>query len=225
MFTACWSVKGGTGTTVVAATLALSIARLERRVVAADLAGDLPAALGVPEPAGPGLVDWLAAGRGVPDDALGRLVVPVSECLAIIGRGGSALSDNPPGRQADAEAGGRLGDALRAVAGAADLVVDCGRADTAAGAAVVEGADRSLLVLRPCYLALRRAVAAPRPSAVALVCEPERSLGVADVEDVLGVPVIFEIAWDPAVSRAVDAGLMATRLPRRLRHAIRGVPT
>src|SRR2546426_1176908 len=68
-------------------------------------------------------------------------------------------------------------------------------------------AGLSLLVLRPCYLALRRAIAAPlRPSGVVLVNEPGRSLGRADVEDLLGVPVRAEIDVDPSVARAVDAG-------------------
>jgi hypothetical protein len=80
----------------------------------------------------------------------------------------------------------------------------------------------SLLVLRPCYLALRRALAAPlRPSGVILVVEPNRSLSRRDVEDVLGVPVRAQIAWDPQVARAVDAGLLSTRLPRGLDRALR----
>jgi hypothetical protein len=77
-------------------------------------------------------------------------------------------------------------------------------------------------VLRPCYIALRRALAAPlRPSAVVLVEEPGRSLGRRDVEDVLGVPVRAQIPWDPAVARSVDAGLLGTRVPRPLHRALR----
>ena len=56
----CWSVKGGAGTTVVAAALALVLSR-SRPMLLADLGGDSPAALGMPEPSGPGLVDWLAS--------------------------------------------------------------------------------------------------------------------------------------------------------------------
>ena len=76
--------------------------------------------------------------------------------------------------------------------------------------------------MRPCFLALRRAVAAPvRPSGVVLVREPGRSLGRRDVEDALQVPVCAEVDLEPAVARAVDAGLLATRLPRSLAHALR----
>jgi hypothetical protein len=84
------------------------------------------------------------------------------------------------------------------------------------------GASVSLLVLRPCYLALRRAEAAPiRPSGVILVNEQGRSLTRRDVEEVLGVPVRAEIPYEPAVARAVDAGLLATRVPRNLERLLR----
>ena len=38
----------------------------------------------------------------------------------------------------------------------------------------------------------------------------------ADVERTVGAPVIAEVAVDPQVSRAVDAGLLTRRLPRSL---------
>jgi hypothetical protein len=87
---------------------------------------------------------------------------------------------------------------------------------------LVAGASRSLLVTRPCYLAIRRALTlAVRPDAVVLVGEPGRAFGRADVEAVLGVPVAAEIPHDPAVARALDAGLLLSRLPRSLRRAVR----
>lgn len=219
MFTTCWSVKGGSGTTVVAASLAIALAQARRRVVLADLAGDVPTTLGVADPAGPGLFEWLAAGATVPEDALGRLATSVSEDVELIGRGAVTVD----AARCDEIAGSRLVGALRMHAGDAELVVDCGRAEFPAAATLVAESDRSLLVLRPCYLALRRAMVAPRPSGVILVCEPDRALSAADVEDVLGVRVVAEIPWDPTVARAVDAGLLVTRLPRRLLHAIREV--
>ncbi len=67
-----------------------------------------------------------------------------------------------------------------------------------------------------------RALAAPlRPSGVVLVSEPGRALGAKDVEDVLGVPVRAEVTVEAAVARAVDAGLLASRLPRSLERALR----
>src|SRR5918993_2143833 len=60
MLFACWSSKGGAGTTVVAAALAVLLAeRCPAGALIADLAGDVPAALGVAEADGPGLAGWL----------------------------------------------------------------------------------------------------------------------------------------------------------------------
>jgi hypothetical protein len=77
-------------------------------------------------------------------------------------------------------------------------------------------------VLRPCYLAVRRALAAAvRPSAVVLIEEPDRSLQARDIEDVLGVPVRAVVPWDTAIARCVDAGLLRSRVPRSLASALR----
>ena len=219
MLTACWSVKGGSGTTVVAATLTLGVVAVARPVVAADFGGDLPTALGIPDPPGPGLVDWLAAGPGVPDDALGRIAHTKADGMTLVARGGDGDFVVPP----DADAGRRLADALRALGGGNPVIADCGRVESAAMRAFISAADRSYLVLRPCYLALRRAMNAPRPTAVVLVNEPDRSLRSGDVEDVLGVPVATQIDWEPAVARAVDSGLLSARIPRRLVNAVRAV--
>jgi hypothetical protein len=53
------------------------------------------------------------------------------------------------------------------------------------------------------------------------VREPGRALTRRDVEEVLGVPVRAEVDVDPAVARAVDAGLLASRLPRALERGLR----
>lgn len=209
----CWSAKGGVGTTVVAASLALSLADAATGgVLLADLAGDLPAVLGVPEPEGPGLAGWLGAGPGVPADALARLERRVGPGVGLLARG----------------AGGLATDRAEVLAGllAADprpVVADCGRLEPDGAAAVVAGgATRSLLVTRPCFLALRRAAQAPIvPSGVVLISESGRALGRRDVEDVVGAPVVAELSADPAVARAVDAGILTARLPRGYARALR----
>ena len=211
MLIACWSVKGGSGTTVVAAALGLLLAAADPRGARlVDLGGDLPAALGVADPQGPGVAEWLAAGDDVAGDALSRLEVEVSPGLGLVARGAAPVGS----------AGGeRLAAAL---AGDRHAVVDCGPPESGAGLAVAGAAGLSLLVLRPCYLALRRALAvAIRPSGVILVREEGRSLGRRDIEDVLGVPVRAEIAWDAVIARHVDAGLLAGHLPRALEKALR----
>jgi hypothetical protein len=199
-------VKGGAGTTVVASALALVQARSSALgVLLADLAGDVPAAVGVADPGDPGLSQWVAAGVGVPADGLARLELDVGSGVSLLPRGRGALG--PPGRM----------EALAGLLAAhpRPVVADCPLAAIA---------TQSLLVIRPCYLALRRVAAAPiRPSGVVLVVEPGRALGRGDVENVVGAPVRAEIAVDPAVARVVDAGMLASRLPRSLDRALRGV--
>ena len=212
MVTVCWSPKGGSGTTVVAASLALVLAQREGGALLVDLAGDVPAALGMPEPSGQGAVDWLAA----PDAgaaALGRLIRAGTGGLDVIPAGGVDVAGWPPAR------GAALVEALDALD--RPVVVDAGLLRTEVHELVAR-ATTSLLVVRSCYLALRRAVAAPlRPSGVVLVREPGRSLGRADVEDVLGVPVVACIEQSVDVARAVDAGLLMARLPSLLSRGLR----
>lgn len=205
MLVACWSSKGGAGTTVVAASLALLLARRDPGgALFADLAGDAPAVLGLPEPTSPGLAGWLAAGSDVPADALGRLEVAAADRLRLLPRGAGVLA---------AERGDVLTRLL--AADPRTVVADCGSDLVGVPLAIAASATRSILVTRACFLALRRALTAPlRPSEVVLLTEPGRSLTRLDVEDCLGAPVVAEVAVDPAVARAVDAGLLATRLPR-----------
>jgi len=224
---ACWSPKGGSGTTVVSTALGLLLAGTRGAALLVDLAGDVPAALGLPEPSGPGLAEWLAAGPEVPDDALSRLEVDAAPGLRLLTQGSQAStvsSRAEPVRAEPVRAEPARAEALVAAL-AVDrrpVVADCGRAGEGTSLAVAAGATLSLLVLRPCYLALRRALASPlRPSGVILVGEEGRSLGRRDVEEVLGVPVRAEVDYDPAVARAVDAGLLARRIPRALERSLR----
>lgn len=73
------------------------------------------------------------------------------------------------------------------------------------------------LVTRACYLALRRALALGIiPDNVVLLSEPGRCLSRSDVEAVLTWPVIAEVPIDAAISRTIDAGLLASRIPAAL---------
>lgn len=206
MFTAYAAVKGGSGTTVCAAAHALVAGRAGPALLV-DLDGDLPRVLGLPE-TGPGIAEWLAAGPDVPADALERLLVPVRDHLRLLPRGRGPLPGDP----------GR-GALLARLLGAAprQVVVDLGTRPRGLAALVGREADRCVLVTRPCYLALSRLGEVDlAPTEVLVVREAGRALRTADVAAATGVPVRTSIRVDPAVARAVDAGLLASRLPRTL---------
>jgi MinD superfamily P-loop ATPase len=203
----CWSSKGGTGTTVVAVALALTLARRDGPgALLADLAGDVPTVLGLsPGADGHAIADWLR-------DGVAPRELPVRDGLALLPRGSRSL----PAERADV-----LIDALGA--DRRDVIIDAGVIDGTRGdecevaLAAATAATHSLLVVRPCFVALRRALLAPlRPSAVVLVEEHDRALTATDVEDALGVPVCARVRVTPQIARAVDAGLLASHLPRTL---------
>lgn len=214
MLVCCWSAKGGAGTTVVATALALVMARsAPGGALLVDLAGDALAVAGLPdEPDAVGVSDWLREGPLVPADGLARLEMTVGHGLALLPRGRGPL-------------GVERAHALAALLSAdpRPVVVDAGVVSGDDVAAVVAAsASTSLLVTRACFLALRRAVIAPvRPSGIVLVVEDGRALTAADVEAALGVPVRAEVSVTAQVARAVDAGVLMSRLPRSLERELR----
>lgn len=210
MLVACWSAKGGSGTTVVAVALAALHAR-KHSVLLVDLGGDVPTVLGMPPPDGPGVLDWLAAGSEVGVEALERLAVEVGPGLRVVPRG----SGTGPGDRLAGALGGRSDV----------VVVDCGPPGDPVGAWVAAAAEASLLVTRPCYLAVTRAAAvAPsiRPSGVVLVDDGGHLLRPIDVSEAAGAPVLARVPFDPAVTRAVDAGSLGVAVPRVLARRLRG---
>lgn len=129
-------------------------------------------------------------------------------------------------------AAGRIGALWRAVDGLADVVlVDVGvpsardgmvepaataGADDLRRAAVLAAAN-NVVVIRACYLALRRFRGLNlRCDSAVLVREPQRALSRGDVADTLDAPVSATVELDPAVARSVDSGMLVSRLPRRL---------
>lgn len=193
------SPKGGNCTTVTAAAHALLMSATRGNTLLIDLCGDLPATLGVTEPSGPGVNDWLGEDRAARADALVMLGAPVTEKLLLVHRGSQFVNGEP--RWTDlAAACASLGVHVVIDAGTTYIHPDLRRCfDTVA------------MVTRPCYLSLRRATAQERPSGVYVIGEPDRALTPTDVSHVLGVPVLAEVPFTPAISRAVDAGLLATR--------------
>ena len=213
-----WSPKGGSGTSVIAASAALVLAReTDARII--DLCGDQPAVLGLAHDPSPGLLDWMRAGAGAPVDALEHLAVDVAPRLALL-PAGEANGELPV-----PEAGAALAVALDA--DPRPGVCDLGRLDDPAVRAFAEVAGINVVVVRGCYLGLRRAVKHPAITEAVgaiLIDEHGRSLGRPDVEDVLGIPVLATIPARTSIARAVDAGVLPTRLPdalgRPLHHAL-----
>jgi hypothetical protein len=203
---------------VVAASLALHLARAHRPgALLVDLAGDAEAVVGHAGSAAEGLAEWLAAPVAGPEE-LRRAEVDVAGRLRLLPRGTGSLDvlSRGPGLLAILAAEPRA------------VVVDCGvlgRPDNGSSelaVALAEAATHSLLVIRLCFLSLRRTACAPiRPSGVVVLAEPGRALRIADVESVVGAPVVAELPYDPAVARAVDAGLLAHRLPQSVARALR----
>lgn len=206
MISVCWAAKGGSGTTVVAAAMAIATTAPTLLV---DLAGDVPTVLGIPEPDGPGAFDWLTS--EAPASRLTALELGIDGNAAVLPCG--RVDAVTPARWRE------LATWLRSER--RNIVVDAGSTG-APPPAIVHAADNALLVTRPCYLALRAAErSAVRPTGVVLVDEPGRALRARDVEASVGAPVIATVLLDPAIARAVDAGLLLARLPSGFRHAVR----
>ncbi|MCC6226348.1 MAG: hypothetical protein IT195_08080 [Microthrixaceae bacterium] len=209
MLIALWSVKGGSGVTAVSIGIAARRAGKGEQVLLVDLGGDLPAALGSADPT-VGVRDWLRS--EAEPSALRRIEVATPS---------AALSLLPVGRgSVDFE---QRRCELFAAALSADtrtVVVDIGTLGTdpqldRLRTAVIDSATRSVLVTRPCYLALRRVVGRGiSPDGVVLVREVGRALDASDVERLVGAPVIAQVDVDPAVARMVDSGLLVHRAPR-----------
>jgi hypothetical protein len=209
-----WSPKGGSGTSVLVASCALVLARDADGARIADLAGDQPAIFGLSADPETGLIDWLSAGPEAPPDALERLSVNATGGVVLVPRG---TTERPLAPVPAAESGAALAVALRD--GSVPTIVDAGRADSPAARALVEVADVSVVVVRGCYLTLRRAVHSPllaRAAGIALIDEPGRSLGPSEVRDVLDRPVLARVPFKAPLARSVDAGVLAGRLPDQL---------
>ncbi len=189
MLITLYSAKGGQGTSVTAAALALEIAKSSTTNLYDMADGDLAPILGIPSNA-----------DGVSE---------VTPALTLT----TLHQDLSPNNHADS-----------VIFGSDVRVVDAGLIPNHAARHVLDESDHRLLVIRGCYLALRKATASDiKPTGIILISEPQRSLGLRDIEDVLGVPVIGTIPFAPAVSRTVDAGLFPMRMPPSMQVPIKNI--
>ena len=209
----CWSVKGGSGTTVVSSALAVMLgARSNDGARVVDLAGDIPATLGMAEPVGLGVSDWLMSPDDVDAETLDNLLIAANPNLSVLPCGNTHV-----------ETTARFELLANTLSGVRQpVVVDAGSG--VARSPFIAHAQTSYLVIRPCYLALRRAATLEQqPTGIILITEDGRALGRRDVEAVIGAPVIAEVPYESSIARAVDAGLLAGRLPTTLGQSLTAV--
>lgn len=199
MSTIFMSSKGGNGTTITATSFSLIAASRGLPTVLIDLCGDIPSVIGTPEPSSPGVNDWLAENSTLDAESLVKLGTPVSPGLVVVHRGARFVQGQP--RWSD------LADAISTLP--MNVIVDAGIGYLPDELRKAE-ADVTMVV-KQCYLSLRRATQLSRPTNVIVIREEGRALTVKDVGHVIGSPVIAEIPYEPAISRAVDAGLLMSR--------------
>jgi hypothetical protein len=193
-------VKGGSGTSVVSALLALAISG-KASTTLVDVEGDQSDIFGVSVPE-TGFRDWWRSGRDA--SALGQLGVALSPALQLVGPGNPAVPFTD--RQID-------------VSSDRPVIFDAGTVrDDCVAAHVVEASSKSLLILRPCYLAARRASSTSlRVDGLIVVEERGRALQAHDLGDVVGAPVVATVPWDVSIARTIDAGRLGNRVPKGAR--------
>lgn len=210
MLVSCRSSKGGSGTSVVATGLA-ACARHHSSVptpdiLLVDLAGDIPALLGLSDPT-IGLSEWLAQPATFDFD---ELLVRVADDMHVLPRGHAHLPESSSGTWAKVRT-----QLIQQSTRRSAVVIDTGHRQLPS--ALDDIVDLDLLVIRPCYLALRRATLdAHDVDGVVLIEEAGRVLTARDVQSVLGRPVVAQIPFDADIGRRVDAGVLLSRPPRSL---------
>ena len=211
MITILWGAKGGAGTTFVAVQLARTSAR---HGVLVDLDGDAARMLGVDQHQRPGVVDWLTS--DAPPEHLADVLIDVPPTTMLI----PAASPGAPKcawrwRSIERARWTGLGEWCRRWDERPDhaVVIDAGTGEPPPE--LVEVADHRLLVSRRCYLAALRAMeSGQKPTGIVILDEPGRSLAAEDIAASIGAPITATLRYDERVARAIDAGLLLTRLPR-----------
>lgn len=193
------SPKGGNCTTITTAAYALISANRGTNTVLFDLCGDVPAAIGMAEPSSPGINDWLSEFSEGDAESLVKMGTPLMNGLVVVHRGSRFVEGQPRWEE--------LAEAIHALPH--NVVIDAGT--TFVPEEVRKAMDSVTMVTRACYLSLRRATHLPKPHNVIVIREEARALTINDVSNVLGVPRLAEIPYNPAISRAVDAGLLPSR--------------
>jgi len=200
MIVVCRSPKGGSGATITSAALAMMLAAQHRGGgYIVDLAGELAPALGIPDPPDTKPVD-VNASLKLLSFAPRELRTPVEHNWKEV--------------------------ANQLLAYDAPVVIDAGT--TEINEHLSQIVDRTFLVVRPCYLALRKASNKMshgylRCEGLIVLEEAGRALTPTDISTVLKTPIVATIKVDSSISRAVDAGLLSSRIPALLNEGLSGL--
>lgn len=184
---ALWSPKGGAGCSSVAIGLARSVGG-SATLVDASRSLELMALVGM--------------ARAVPDETESMTGLVGLSVIA-----GPAVSV----------------DSVLALAesGEGPLIVDVGAHETDAGRSWFGVADRLVCVLGTHYLDLRGFTSWPTAvgrhfDGAVVLSSAGSSIGVADVSSVTGLPVLATVPRLASIARAIDAGVIITRMPDAL---------
>jgi hypothetical protein len=151
------------------------------------------------EPSSPGINDWLREHSTSDAQAIMTMGTEFDNGLIVLHRGSPFVEGQP-----------RWADLARAISSSPiDVVIDAGISFIPEE--LRQAVSHITMVVKPCYLSLRRASRMQRPTELFVVCEEGRALTIKDVGHVLGMPVTCEVPYTPAISRAVDAGMLPSR--------------
>ncbi len=233
MIHALWSLKAGVGTTTIGVALALQQAKsANKEILLVDTQGDLPHAIGLSEPSAAGISEWLARDKTTDDETDGdrdrdldrdlrTLEYSITSKVSML-----PLGHHPIAPQLQPDKPDQLAKYL--AADRREVIIDCGclwrhefdfannfDGQLQLATTLLAAADNSWLVTKSCFLGLRRMALSPfKPTGVVLLMEAGRSLVASDVADLAKCPVIAQLEADVRVARAIDAGLLASDLPR-----------
>lgn len=191
-----WGSKGGAGTSVTAAAAAL---HETQPVLLVDLDGDAASILGALNARiSPGANDWIAHPDAEPA-RLTELVDHIDDTTRVLSAG--ARGDV---RYADPQRVEQLANWIGEQSGI--VIIDAGTGPPPQ--ALVDVADRNVMVTRADYLALSKPdVVASNPDEIVLINEPGRAIDHRDIERAINAPVNTLIEINPAIARTVDAGM------------------
>ena len=243
MRTVFWSVKGGSGVTVTAAALALNSPDCLLVDLCGDtalaLGVDEPTVGLAAWMHSPNDVDVSALDRLIvnvrpglallptgttrpelpaPNDLVTKRFAMLGDYLALRSSGEPSSATGPKKQRVLTSLRAGTPDGLVGGMRWSNVIVDAGsfgRSNLAALSELVERADQSLLMVKSCFLAVHGAVGTTlRVDGVVVYGDEERRITDQDISAALGHPVRATMLLQPGVARAVDAGLLAARLPR-----------